>query len=75
MLVFEAHGDSPGTTAGSTWDHQTACPQDSPGTLRGTLAYSDVSRTAAPPTAPAHEEEVTRLGCFQNETVVREGAG
>lgn len=45
---------SPGTTAGSTWDHQTASPRNSPGTPPGTLAYCDVSRTAAQPTAPTH---------------------
>lgn len=51
-----AGSHSPGTTAGSTWDHQTACPQNSPGTPPGTPAYCVVSRTAARPTAPAHSE-------------------
>lgn len=50
-----AGSNSPGTTAGSTWDRQTACPQDSRGTPPVTLAYCDVSRTAAQPTAPAHK--------------------
>lgn len=53
-------GDSPGTTGGSTWGRQTACPPGSPCTPRGTLACYDASHTAARPTAPAHRQEEVR---------------
>lgn len=59
--------DSPGTTAGSTWDHQTAYPPGSPCTSQGAPACCDASRTAALPTAPAHRQEVETL-VFESET-------
>lgn len=56
MSYLSLNVDSPGTTAGSTWDHQTAYLLSSPCTPWGMLACCDVSRTAALPTAPAHTQ-------------------
>lgn len=64
MSYLSLNVDSPGTTAGSTWDHQTAYLLSSPCTPRGMLACCDVSRTAALPTAPAHTHTEDTFGFF-----------
>lgn len=72
MRYSSLNGDSPGTTAGSTWGRQTACLLDSPCTPWGTLACYDASHTAALPTAPAHRQEEVR---FRRAPVGTRGAG
>lgn len=59
LLCYFFPLDSPGTTAGSTWDHQTAYPLDSPYILERTPACCDFFHTVALPKAPVTNERVT----------------